>query len=355
MTNLDYYLTEDHAARRKTTLICVVVGAVLGLVVKGLSLSLNTTTIACVLAAGAVEFGRALTYKRESRKVQRTKPVLSRRRYVIQGAFSAAMFAILSFLRIPRAEAAIIERQLGNAANQDPPEYDKVNNLIDFAIQNSVPLNPAIVDATRKQVVRFLPASLGSGEVSRTLARLDGYALYAFAKLTLNIRLPVVAAPVGELPIHGPVYGRAGVSLTGADRNATKLIADFIHSPRTPGVLLYGGSDMKADALVTHMTVTWSGSNLADAPFFLIRLPEDRIHRVVVFDVTVIDMRQTLDGIIWVGVLFDRCRITYSGGTLQMQDVIFRECEFVAENEHAAQVIEFFREQGQNAITLRSR
>jgi hypothetical protein len=63
VSNLDYYLLKDHAARRQTTAICVEVGIFVGLVLLGLGWARQNIALAIVIAALAVELIRAFSYK----------------------------------------------------------------------------------------------------------------------------------------------------------------------------------------------------------------------------------------------------------------------------------------------------
>jgi|ERR1700677_1112173 len=62
MTDLDYYLTYDHAARGRTTLLSVFIGAGAGMISESLGMSFKTAGIFCILMVGAVEVTRAWRY-----------------------------------------------------------------------------------------------------------------------------------------------------------------------------------------------------------------------------------------------------------------------------------------------------
>ncbi len=70
MSNIDYYLLQDHAARRRTTFVGAIIVVVLGAILQALGLSLIVTAIACFVAVGIIEVGRALTYKQARVKVK---------------------------------------------------------------------------------------------------------------------------------------------------------------------------------------------------------------------------------------------------------------------------------------------
>lgn len=55
MTNLDYYLTYDHAARGRTMLLSVAAGAVMGMFSEWLGAPVKVSAILCFMVVGAVE------------------------------------------------------------------------------------------------------------------------------------------------------------------------------------------------------------------------------------------------------------------------------------------------------------
>lgn len=74
--------------------------------------------------------------------------------------------------------------------------------------------------------------------------------------------------------------------------------------------------------------------------------------KLAVFEVTVSNLKQALDGIIWAEVIFDHCEITYNGAPILLKNVSFKDCHFSAGNVLAQSVIETIRSYGDHPITL---
>jgi hypothetical protein len=147
MTNLDYYLFEDHTARQRTALMGVLAGAILGVALQEFGFSLNVTAGVCVLAVGAVEITRAVIYEQPSHKYQKATVVLLRR-YVMRSAFAGAVVALLSLLKIP-SESMLIERiaelpskELIAAATNptEPKNQQQAIHILTEAKRSSTPL-----------------------------------------------------------------------------------------------------------------------------------------------------------------------------------------------------------------------
>src|SRR5216683_2236469 len=100
--NLDYYLTQDHAARGQTMAYAIVL------------------------------------------------PV---RRYLLRAAFLSIGIFILAILRIPRIEAAAADRRLREMTSEDPLPFEKVDALINFAIQNRIPIRSDSITAAQVKVL----------------------------------------------------------------------------------------------------------------------------------------------------------------------------------------------------------
>jgi hypothetical protein len=362
MSNLDYYLLEDHAARRRTTLVGAAVGAALGIVLQGLGLSLNVTALVCFAAAGVVEITGVITYRQVIRKARTPAPVMSFRRELLQGALSAAAILILALLRIPRLEAAIWERKLIQATAGLPP-YDKANEIVQSAIESDVAIGLKSVDTARLQIFPHLTAAnppVGpppavtlspaqeKGSANFTSVQLDVYTIYRLTGVKLNplLRALILSGIYSvDATLHvnwGPIIGlsRAHSGLREVDFKNTYGNSVFQYE---------GGEDR--DAYVAHLTAASvrSGSPVTP-PAFIQR--DNSSSRLAVFDVSLSDLAQTLDDIIWADVTFDRCYITYRGGPLQIKDVTFRNCDFIADNESAQAVLEQIKLQGEKPVTI---
>src|SRR6266516_4526868 len=89
MSDLDYYLLEDHAARRKTTFICMLLGIAVGTTLQAVGSSIRVTAILTLGVVAAVELVMAVTYKRTAIESSEKTPTMLLRRTLLQSALYA--------------------------------------------------------------------------------------------------------------------------------------------------------------------------------------------------------------------------------------------------------------------------
>jgi hypothetical protein len=360
--DLDYYLTQDHAARQRTMLFSVFAGAVAGATAQLVGVSTNRAFEICVVIVAAFELGRALGYQRASQeKRTRTAVVLPLRRYAIRVAFSAFVVFILALLRIPHIEAAVIDRKLRKMTEEDPFPFEKVDALINLAIQNSIRIPEKSIAAAKRQALRAAVLNTkvpSASPASATLAHLEAYTLYDVAALRLRLSI-VIFLPARTYVIYGPIHSPSSSNL-GESRDGVILDVEFKstdvvfkHTNEMPAVMSY--PEMRSDALIARMTARGQSlAAVADAPEFVRKAPGDESYKLAVLDLTISNLRQTVDGLIWIDVLFDHCLITYQGGPIQLERVIFRDCNLSASTQAGAKVLDYIRSQGDKPVTLRA-
>lgn len=359
--DLDYYLTQDHAARQRTMLFSVFAGAVAGATAQLAGVSTSGSFEMCILAVAAIEVGRALSYRTASQgKRPRTAVVLPLRRYAVRGAFSAFVVFILALLKIPHIEAAVIDRKLREMTEEDPLPFEKVDALIKLAIQNSIPIPEKSIAAAKHQALRAAVSNTkepSTSPASVTLAHLEAYTLYEVAAVSLRLAI-VVFLPAKTYVIHGPIYSKYSNSSLGESRDGVVLQIEFKstdvffkHTNELPVVFNY--PDMGSDVLIARMTARGQSLDLADAPEFVRKAAVDKSYKLAVLDLNISGLRQTLDGLIWTDVLFDRCFITYQGGPIYLDRVTFRDCDFSASTEASTKVLDYVKSQRGRPVTLR--
>lgn len=118
MSDLDYYLNHDHAARRNTTLVSVTAGAGTGMLLEWAGAPSKIPAICSVLIIGAIEVVRAWRYVQPAERTQFAADAPSAtRRSLILAPVSALVFMIVALLPVPRIEAAVVERRLRDDAD----------------------------------------------------------------------------------------------------------------------------------------------------------------------------------------------------------------------------------------------
>jgi hypothetical protein len=358
MTSLDYYLTKDHAARQRTILISVAAGALAGMSLQLLNGSFALAVIACVAITVGIQFLRALTYKtaivaKRKPTNRATLPAPQVRRYLIQAAVSAAGFFVLVALRVSRIEAAVMDRKLREAIAGKPP-YPKAYHLVRAAIQNDIPADPPSIDSAKRRAIsgaleaRLTPDELNKS-VAPTLVQLEVYKLYALTGIKLNTAPVSVFFPSGTYRVGGSVKGD-GVSLAGENRSTTIELVDFDNTPESPALFVYT-NEMRSDVVLGNMTALRRSDNISTAPAFV--AAESGAFRVAVTDVTLSNLSQDLDTVIWVNTSFNRCRVTYRGGALEMNSVTFTDCVFSSAAGKGQLVLDKIRANGEKPMTLK--
>jgi hypothetical protein len=357
MTSLDYYLTKDHSARQRMILISVAAGALVGVSLQLLNTPFNLAVIACVATTVSIQFIGALTYKtatvvKRTGTSRITVPTPQVRRYLIQTAVSAAGFVVSVALRVPSIEAAIMDRKLREAINGKPP-YPKAYHLVRSAIQNDIRANlPSIDSAKRRAIGGALEAGLTPDELNKslapTLAQLEAYKLYALTGIKLDTAPSSVFFPSGTYRLTEPVSSDS-VSLIGQSRNTTIQVVDFDSTPDAAALFIYG-KEMQKDAVIGNMTALRRSANVSTAPAFV--AAESEAFRVAVTDVTLSNVAQDLDTVIWVNTSFDHCRVTYRGGPLEIRSVTFIDCVFSSAGGKAQFVLDKIRANGEKPFTL---
>ncbi|HEY6765854.1 MAG TPA: hypothetical protein VI386_13875 [Candidatus Sulfotelmatobacter sp.] len=354
--DLDHYLTLDHAARQRTMVISVMAGAFVGTIAELYGASHKHAFMICFFMVAFIEFvAWPLGYTKIS-PVASGSEGLPIRRYVIRAALSSAAILFLALLRIPNIEAAYLGRKLLEMTNKDIPQPEKINALLDSAIENGIPIRDSGIEAAKRQMLRIATAANSKpGAPSRspaadTVGHLEAYTLYEAAGVRLRLSSSVLFFPASVLSLDAPVFAQ-DLSSIGADPNATIINVRFKCTREMAAALNYG-PNMQSDALIGRLTATGRNVTFPDAPEFVRKLPLSAPHAVAVVEITISDLRQTLDGIIWVNVVFERCSIAYQGGSLHIDRVIFRNCEFFASDNAGKQVLNALSLQDGRRVTL---
>jgi len=371
MTNLDYYLTCDHVARRNTTLISIVAGSCVGTLLEASGATFKIAAISCILVIAAVEMTRARLYTKPFEKKSRALDLSSpTRRSLLLVPVAAALFVFFALIPTPRIEAAVLERRLRELTGEDPLPFEKMDALINLAIQNNIPISEKTIAAAKHQVLRVAAKESSHGNVtspdaapnaaSATLGNLESYTVHEVAAVSLRLSNVVVLA-AGAYALHAPVNVKRSSSQVGESREGVVLDVEFsINVPpfnqmkTIPAVIRYLSPKMESDVLIARQTATGRSLTLSDAPEFVHNAAENQSHSLVVLQVTISSLRQTLDSLIWIDVLFDRCFITYQGGTIQLDGVTFLACEFSPPSSEAeAKVLDYIKSQEGKPVTLK--
>jgi hypothetical protein len=290
MSNIAYYLLEDHPARQHTLLVGAGICLILGTIAQAFGFSINITAGICFAAAGIVEITRAVKYTQPSRRGKIAVAVLPGRRQLLYSALSAASFFIL--VRLSRFAAHTVERKLTESSTDpaNPQSVKEVKQVLDRAQTAGIKI-PA--DVLQIAGTKFLQASERNPEAWDAIAALLGYRTF------LNVNLS---------PAAHETFGRA-------DSNSWQITAIIELQGKGPGTL----------------TATYPNRLVpASQAFVFQRRGEERRltnqgHPYVRITGT---GEAILDDIELRNVIFDGVKIGYDGGPISMENVYFVNCKF---------------------------
>jgi hypothetical protein len=140
----------------------------------------------------------------------------------------------------------------------------------------------------------------------------------------IEILVPLVYLPAGRYFLSG-VVNAYQVSAVGDGQDKTYLLVNLEGRAGVPAVLNYSDG-LLVDVLVSDLTAT-SRDTVQKSERSFLSVVAGR-SKIVVSNVVVQLLYQTLDRIVWVDVTFDRCTIFYGGDWLAMTNVEFTDCQF---------------------------
>lgn len=285
MNDLDYYLTDDHAARSRTTLLSVLVAGAAAFVTAQFDASLRTVAIVCIIAVTGVEVSRAWFYVRPAAK----RGIRSSSHYERFSLVFAALFLLAIGLSVlfptSRIEAAVSEHTLRqNAANPTDPENIKETEVVlSRAEKSNLRLKPDVVEKT---AAKFLEAA-GSSESAWQVA-------IAFADYRSTLTNEPPLPPLNKHPEADTWYGYA-----------------VPHGELSPQFSHYGIVPISRAAIFDKIGVNRNPGPIGDA--FLVGVGGTLY----------------LDGTQARQAILRGTTIMYEGGPVELENVYFVDCKFV--------------------------
>jgi hypothetical protein len=294
MTNLDYYLTYDHEARSKTTLLSIAAGIIAAGIATTFLASLKVQCVICVAVVGVVEISRARLYVQPSLKEQRValnSRGLSRRSLVLLPV-SAVVFLILAAL--PSIAEAEVNRRLRRLTAKVPLDAGSINDIkrtIDEAAAYRLNL--------RRSAERVISALQKTAEARPSLSgEAIGAGSTVASAITVNVSPPdeMRGRMVPSLPgATGKTWGFVAIATnTGPDNYATIGLA------RQPYCAVMEHAD-------SPLPITSEFG-----PAFLV----------------VKGLTADIDGFHLKNVIFQDMVLSYNGGTIALENVYFVNCQF---------------------------
>jgi len=349
--NLDYYLTQDQVARQRTMVFSVVAGALAGAIAESAKAPGDAALGVCLLVVAVIELAGAFSYGRVRKDNRRTAMVLPIRRYIVRAAVPAIGILVLSLLRIPNIEAAVVNRRLREITGEDPFPFEKVDELVNFAIQNRIPIPEKSIAAAQQRVLAAAGPSQSPfvpSPASKTFARLEAYTLYNVTDVRLHLSGAVLLQD-RVFQFYAPVY-EGSISVVGESRTTSIIDVKFQRTEEMAAAL-YFAPGMQSDALVARLGATGRVAP-AEAPEFIRKAQQTSAYNVVALELNISNLRQTLDGFIWIDVVFDRCLIAYQGGAIHLQRVSFLNCEFSASDQEGEKLMDYIKSSGSAPVTF---
>jgi hypothetical protein len=293
MTNLDYYLTYDHDARSKTTLLSVAAGIIAAAIATLFYDSLKVQCLICVAVVGVVEISRARLYVQPSRKEMRaaTSPALSRRS-VVWLTVSAALFLI--FGALPSIAVAEVNRRLRRLTAKVPLDAASISS-----IERTIAQAAAYRLNVHESADGVISALRRTAEVRPSLS---GQAISAgstvASAMTVNISAPEemhgrMFSPLPEA--KGATWRFTAIATnTGPDNYATVGLA---HQPHC--------------AVMEHIDSPLPIASEYGPAFLVVK-----------------GLTATLDGFHLRNVILQDMVLAYNGGAVAFENVYFFNCQF---------------------------
>lgn len=292
---LDYYLTYDHRARSRTTLLATIGGVTAWVVAQASGASSKVSIVSCLAITAAVEFGRAFSYRRSFAGTvgeQLASTVYPKRRLLLQYAASSVALVLFGMLR------KLIE-----------PQEVAAQSLLIMAKK------AATVGDQREANDLLRQAS----EIIKKAAEQRSPALPEFFFTAVNILNQLSGKGVDQSTVHGTLIQIAEYRSALTPPPNMRLIT---FKPLDHAILIHNGSSVQGGAF-DFRAVTGIAAVAPDP----ITSPAD----LPMFDGTLFwGGTQTLDKIRWHNVTFVNTHIVYGGGPTELRNVRFISCTFKA-------------------------
>lgn len=298
MSNIDYYLLEDHGARQRTILVGAGVGLVLGTVAQAFGLSINVTAGICFAAAGVVEITRAVRYKQPRRKGKVAVAAIPVRRQLIYTAFSAAAVLVLALLRLPRALARAIDRELTTAAGTPTSSRSikTAQTMLAGADAENLKLDPRVVKEVGNRFADAAPEATVAWDVALEAAN------YYSSQLT-----------PGSVPVLGKLRRAANASLYYASLRENVDVWEV------------GDASPENSALIQPLDEPNPFEHESGAQFIILEM-----HRKENFHLEPVHFKH---------FIFTNVTVRYGGGKVWLEDVYFVNCTFAFDRSLAASAL----------------
>ncbi len=330
----------------------VVAGALAGAIAQLAKATGDAALGVCLLVVAVIELAGAFSYGRVRKDNRQATAVLPMRRYLMRAAVPAIGIFVLGLVRIPNIEGAVVNRRLREMTGEDPFPFEKVDELVNFAILNRIPIPEKSITAAQHRALasaRPTQSPFVPSPASSTFARLEAYKLYKVTDVRLHLSAAILL-PDRVLQLHAPVFERS-TSVLGESRSTSIVDVKFKRTEMMPAALNFTPG-MQFDALVARLGARGEGLSPVDTPQFIRRAPETSAFNVVALELNISMLRQTLDGFIWIDVVFDRCLIAYQGGAIHLQGVSFLNCEFSASDQDGEKLIDYIKSSGSAPVTF---
>jgi hypothetical protein len=335
---IDYFFRYDFRARRK----CFLSASGGGFLVLFLTRAAdwpdgNAFLFSLIVTLGIIFYHLATYRSREGVSLQgemkqrtlatlwETNRILPDRRRAIWGIpIFAASVLLLAFIPIP-TDGQIVNERIRRLIRAGHTK--EATRLAQSAAEAGIPLSPDVIP------VIGIPLELGRGGLQDW--RRQPYHGPRAASVTvdvpvaIDIKLPVLSIPPGtynihldELPLSFP---NSAMSMAGAGPEQSVILLYGSGDFRRRAFLSYDSSD-SSDVLIYGLTFSTGmlGGRSGLAPLAL--LPG--APKVVISDVVIDSLSQTIDRAIWSDVEFRNCAITLSGDAFRLREVKFLNCDF---------------------------
>src|SRR6202035_278436 len=166
MTYLNHYLTQDHAARHRTTLFSVGIGAAVGMITELWGIPFQASFLLCLLATGAVELTMAVRYVPSAQPRIHTGVRFVDRRNLLRTAFSIVSFLVLVRVLFHLNSSVNALRLKQVSSNPiDPQNIAEAKTVLAKAISEKVEIEKTVIQESGAKFIEVSqksPAAWGA-------------------------------------------------------------------------------------------------------------------------------------------------------------------------------------------------
>ena len=254
-----------------------------------------------------------------------------------------ALLILIGAQKVPIAsvQAAIVSHRLQSAASAIAPQaaahlpsdqlqagFRKVHAIAATSIEYRISADNNVLQEVQNNLRETIEAINSDDRAVRASGVSAFVALIAYARFNsvlLSMQIPSVTIPRGNYLVSPVPLDKGSVWWQGSPEGSTILAL----ANAAPG----------ATFPISHSVVVFNDVNYNSLGLSRPFITADSGSRVVVMNSVIGGAPQQLDGIVWLKVRFENCRVLYNGGPVYLGEVSFQNCQFEAGDDPESQML----------------